>query len=110
MNKCKYLTIHGNKTVSNTEYGLLTVAGRQELERVSKIKDLGVMIDEKLSFNEHLNEKVNKAYRMIGIIKQNFKYLEKDAFMNLYNKAMVRSHLEYAVSVWSPRYNFRLLK
>jgi len=40
---------------------------------------------------------------MIGIIKRNFKYLEKDAFINLY-KAMVRSHLEYAVSVWSPRY------
>ena len=40
---------------------------------------------------------------MIGIIKRNFKYFEKDAFINLY-KAMVRSHLEYAVSVWSPRY------
>ena len=52
--------------------GLLTAAGRQELERVDKIKDLGVIIDEKLSFIEHLNEKVNKAYRMIGIIKRNF--------------------------------------
>ena len=103
VNKCKYLTIHGKKAITDTAYGLMTIAGRQELERVSKIKDLGILIDEKLNFSDHLNEKVNKAYMMIGIIKRNFKYLEKDAFINLY-KAMVRSHLEYAVSVWSPRY------
>ena len=40
---------------------------------------------------------------MLGIIKRNFKLLEKEAFKNLY-KAMVRSHLEYAQSTWSTRY------
>jgi len=32
-----------------------------ELQRCDKVKDLGVIIDSKLSFDEHIQEKVNKA-------------------------------------------------
>ena len=38
---------------------------------------------------------------MLGIIKRNFRGLHYDAFLMLY-KAMVRSQLEYANSVWNP--------
>ena len=37
--------------------------------------DLGVWFDEKLSFSEHIQAKINKAYMMLGIIKRNFKHL-----------------------------------
>ena len=100
---CNSLTASGCKTTLVSNYNVLTAAGRHNLERVNNIKDVGVIIDEKLYFRDHINEKVNKAYMMLGIIKRNFKYLEKEAFKNLY-KAMVRSHLEYAQSSWSPRY------
>jgi len=33
--------------------------------------------------------------------KRNFIYLDEDAFVMLY-KSLVRSHLEYANSVWNP--------
>jgi len=38
---------------------------------------------------------------MLGIIKRNLIYLPPHAFTTLY-KAMVRSHLEYATTVWNP--------
>lgn len=38
---------------------------------------------------------------MMGIIKRNFADLDKNSFILIY-KAMVRSHLEYASSVWNP--------
>ena len=38
---------------------------------------------------------------MLAIINRNFKYVDKESFISLY-KSMVRSHLEYADSVWSP--------
>ncbi len=38
---------------------------------------------------------------MLGIIKRNFKKMDENTFIKLY-KTMVRSQLEYAVSVWSP--------
>jgi len=37
----------------------------------------------------------------LGIIKRNFIYLDEDAFVMLY-KSLVRSHLEYANSIWNP--------
>ena len=38
---------------------------------------------------------------MLGIVKRNFIYLTPDSFVVLY-KAMIRSNLEYAVSVLNP--------
>ena len=50
---------------------------------------------------QHCKEKINTAYSYLGIIKRNFIYLDEDAFVMLY-KSLVRSHLEYANSVWNP--------
>ena len=38
---------------------------------------------------------------MLGIMKKNFKYLTISSFVLLY-KSMVRSHLDYCISVWVP--------
>jgi hypothetical protein len=76
-------------------------SGNVELEVVKITKDLGVIIDDSLRFEEHIKAKVKKAYSMLGLIKRNFNYMDADTFMRLY-KTMVRSQLEYAVSVWSP--------
>ena len=48
-------------------------------------QDLEVIIDSKLSFEDHITEKVNKAYAILGIIKRNFDHIGKDAFVLLYN-------------------------
>ena len=58
---------------------------------------LDVVFDSWLKFDEHIDEKVNKAYQMLGIIKRNFIHLTADSFVILY-KALVRSRLECAVS------------
>jgi len=36
------------------------------------IKDLGVFFDSQLTFSEHIHQKINKAYSMLGIVKRNF--------------------------------------
>jgi len=48
-------------------------------------------VDSKLSFSDHIAEKVNKGISILGIIKRNFQHVYKDAFVLLY-KALVRSH------------------
>jgi len=67
---------------------------------VDVIKDLGVVFDSELSFVSHCKEKINRVYSMLGLIKRNFIYLIKE-FVTLF-KSLVRSHLEYANSVWNP--------
>jgi len=71
------------------------------LESVVVIKDLGVVFDSELSCVSHCKEKINRAHSMLGLIKRNFIYLTEEAFVTLY-KSLVRSHLEYANSVWNP--------
>ena len=66
------------------------------LEHEESYKDLGVTCDEKLSFRDHIYDKVHKAYVMLGIIKRNFKYISINSFILLY-KSMVRSLLDYCV-------------
>ena len=102
--KCKTVSIGKNNEIFST----YTISGHI-IDKVQTIKDLGVVFDSRLKFDEHIDEKVNKAYQMLGIIKRNFIHLTPDSFVVLY-KALVRSHLEYAVSVWNPHYQFLIEK
>jgi len=43
-------------------------------------------------------KKINKAYSVLGAIKRNFMYVDKNIFVLLY-KAIDWAHLEYANSV-----------
>jgi len=54
-----------------------------------------------MTFKDHIQDKINKAYSMIGLLKRNFINMDCKTFILLY-KALVRPHLEYANSVWSP--------
>ena len=40
-------------------------------------KDIGVTIDNKLSFKKHIENKVAKANKMMGIIRRSFDYFDK---------------------------------
>jgi len=68
------------------------------LEHHNYIKDLGVTFDSELKFDLHVEEKVNKASSVLGLIYRNFKYLSKNTIVMLYN-TLVRSHLLFMVSI-----------
>lgn len=76
-----------------------------DLEEVKSFVDLGVLLDQKLRFNLHIESIVNKAYSMLGFIKRwskefNDPYITKTLF-----ESLVRPILEYSCIVWSPYYN-----
>jgi len=71
------------------------------LEQKDSFKNLGIIAEEKLCFREHINEKISKAYAMLGKIKRNFKYVNSNSFVLLY-KSIVRSHLDDCSSVRAP--------
>ena len=67
-------------------------------------KDIGVFIDSKLKFEEHINHAVNKANRVLGIARKTFDYMDIKTFNHIF-KALVRPHLEYAAPIWFPHHN-----
>ena len=58
-------------------------------------------IDNNLSFELHMQTQINKANQIAGLLRRSFMYLDNRTFTLLF-KALVRPHLEYASSVWSP--------
>jgi len=52
-----------------------------------KVKDLGAITDNNLTFEDHIREKVNKAYSLFGKIKRNIEHIGKD-------------HLFYCINHW----------
>jgi len=98
--KCMIMSFGRNVEKSYT-YNILENSQIKPLARTDQIKDLGILLDEKLLFRHRINDKINKAFSMLGIITRNFKHLTIQSFTMLY-KNMVRSHLDYCSSVWSP--------
>ena len=94
--KCKVLSV-GNRNIEKNTYSLCSI----DLEQTNREKDIGVIIDDHLSFEEHMNCKINKANSIMGLIRRTFTFLDEQTLLLLY-KALVRPHLEYANSVWCP--------
>ena len=55
-----------------------------ELEHVANEKDLGVIFDSDLTFEDHISLKANKANAIVGLIKRSFSFLDKEMFKKLY--------------------------
>ena len=102
IDKCKIISISRNAVSQKYTYGFQTINNEfVELDHVSCIEDLGITVDDKLSFDSHISGKVCKAFQMLGVINRNFKLLDKDTFILLY-KSLVRTSLEYGHSIWNP--------
>ena len=98
IDKCNVLTLGRFDNIRYTHrYSLYG----EELEHVFEEKDLGVIVDMELSFEEHISTKIKKANGIMGLIRRTFSYLDCDMFKRLYT-TFVRPHLEYAQSAWSP--------
>ena len=57
-------------------------------------KHLGLYLDEKLSFYDHINAKISKANKGIGIIKRLLNTLPRNSLLTIY-KSFIRPHLDY---------------
>ena len=72
------------------------------IEKVESEKDLGVIIDNKLTFTMHINSKIKIANRNLGLyLKFSLTYI-KTFFKNLFKPLVHPPHLEYASTVWCP--------
>jgi len=96
--KCKVM--HLGRNNENNEYCMLG----QKLQVVNKEKDLGIMISSDLKREEQCRYAANKANKVLGMVKRTIRNKDPVIMVRLY-KALVRPHLEYCVSAWSPHYS-----
>ena len=93
---------YGNRSEKCT-YSMKGGGVRRDLGELTEEKRPGsrVTFDPTLTFSRHVGIIVNKANRILGVIKRSFTYMDADMFNVLYT-TLVRSHLEYTNCIWNP--------
>jgi len=71
----------------------------QNVEKVTCTKFLGVMLDDKLRFKDHINYIKSKISKGIGVLCRAKKFFDVKTLTNLYY-AFVHPYLHYCVEIW----------
>ena len=77
------------------------------VEKVQTQKHLGLTLDKKLSFKEHLKDKFAKVNRGIGILKKLSGFLPRHSLITFY-KSFIQLHLDYAEIIYDQPNNLGL--
>ncbi|CAF0843588.1 unnamed protein product [Brachionus calyciflorus] len=89
------------KNREKKEYRITSHLRTTVLSETTCEKDLGVIITNDLKWNKQFVSASARSNRALGQIKCSFTYLSKETIIPLFT-ALLRPHLEYAVSSWSP--------
>ena len=100
LNSSKFQVISFNRTRTqvNHQYHL----DEQSLQRVPEVKDLGVMLDVKLTFRRHMDRVISKCRSTLGLMKR---FSKEFGGMNVAQTlycSLVRPVAEYTAPVWTP--------
>ncbi len=75
--------------------------GEEVITKKKEEKDLGVIIQDDLSPEKHINGLFGATYNFLSNIRVAFHHMDKEMMKKIMT-AMVRPRLEYAAVVWSP--------
>ncbi|CAM1330891.1 Uncharacterised protein at_DN0431, partial [Pycnogonum litorale] len=97
---CAVITLSRKRLPGNFSY---SISG-EPLNRVSEIKDLGVIMIADFTWSSHVSHIVNRASKLCGFVKrQTYSFKNISTVRKLY-VSLVRPLLEYASVVWNPGY------
>ena len=94
--KCHVMELGKSKRRPKWNYKM----GQQEILKTKEEKDLGVVIQDILSPEQHINQIFGSTYRTLTNIGVAFHYMDKDMMKNILT-SMIHLRLEYAAVLWS---------
>ena len=75
-----------------------------KVQLVTSQKHLGLILDSKIDFNEHIDNQINKCNKVIGIMKRPSLILSRKSLLTMY-KSFVRPNLDYADIIYDITFN-----
>jgi hypothetical protein len=104
--KCFHIKFSRKQNTLRSKYTI----GGTVVDEVTSIRDLGVILDKKLTFQEHIEHIMKKASKMLGFVIRNTREFRILRTKRLLYNAFVLSLLEYCSVVWRPHYACHCLR
>ena len=95
--KCHVLEMGVSDKRPNWTYKI----GNEAINKKKEEKDLGVIVQDNLSPEKHINKIIGSAYRLLTNMRVAFNYMDEEMLRELI-VSMIRPRMEYAAVVWSP--------
>ena len=83
----------------NKVYHLIVLFNNSTFQQISSQKHLGIHLDEELTFKHHINKKINKANKGIGVIRKLNKILPRSALLAIY-RSFMRPYLDHGDKIY----------
>ena len=100
--KCVHLALTRKKSHIKFHYEIHS----QQIQQTKSAKYLGVVIDDHLTWKEHVNVTCSKAINAKAFLQRNLYHCPASLKSTCYT-SMVRPILEYAATVWSPHLQYQ---
>ena len=65
------------------------------VQKSSNQKHLGLILDEKLTFNDHITSKLTIVNKLTSTLRKLYHYMPRDSLVTTY-RSFIRPHLDYA--------------
>ena len=100
MTKTEYMLIGSSQRLRNLALIPTSKINNISIKRVSSTKSLGVQIDDKLTWNDHIDQVVKKVSSGIGALKRVRPFVPFQILHRMY-KTLVQPHFDYCSAVWA---------
>ena len=97
--KCKAQRVTRKKKPVVTDYTIKS----KVVETVETERDLGVLVTDNLTWNNHVRYQTSRANKLLGYIRRNTNFIKTLKVRRLMYLTLVRPLLGYATQVWAPQ-------
>ena len=97
--KTWYMLMASDPKLANICYDPNLLIGDCSIDRVSTTKSLGVYIDERLSWSDHIDHIIKKVSSSIAALRHIKPFVKRETLLTLYN-SLIQPQFDYCNVVW----------